>query len=89
MNLVGALLEILPVVTAVVRIVDRVGFSVVRTLVGRVVFALEDKLVEELVSAPLIEAGVEGLFFVELVVVPVVCLVGFRGSLPNVLKMMT
>ena len=45
------------------------------------IFALEgDKLVlkvEELVSAPLIEAGVEGLFFVELVVVPVTCLVGF------------
>ena len=57
------------------------------------IFALEgDKLVlkvEELVSVPLIEAGVEGLFFVELVVVPVTCLVGFRGSFPNVLKMMT
>ena len=63
-------------------------------MVGRVeIFALEgDKLVlkvEELVSAPLIEAGVEGLFFVELVVVPATCLVGFRGSFLNVLKMMT
>ena len=57
------------------------------------IFALEgDKLVlkvEELVSVPLIEAGVEGLFFVELVVVPITRLVGFRGSFPNVLKMMT
>ena len=57
------------------------------------IFAVEgDKLVlkvKELVSGPLIEAGVEGLFFVELVVVPVTCLVGFRGSFPNVLKMMT
>ena len=99
-NLVGALLEIdLPVVTVISAVVgtlvDRVVgtsvISVVGTLVGRVVFALEDKLVkvEELVSAPLIEAGVEGLFFVELVVVPVTCLVGFRGSFPNVLKMMT
>ena len=61
-------------------------------MVGRVeIFVVEgDKLVlkvEEPVSAPLIEAGVEGLFFVELVVVPVTCLVGFRGSFPNVLKM--
>ena len=62
-------------------------------MVGRAeIFVLKgDKLVlkvEEPVSAPLIEAGVEGLFFVELVVVPVTCLVGFRGSFPNVLKMM-
>ena len=75
------------------RVVGTPVISVVGTLVGQVeIFVLEDKLVlkvEELVSAPLIEAGVEGLFFVELVVVPVTCLVGFRGSFPNVLKMMT
>ena len=61
-------------------------------MVGRVeIFVLEgDKLVlkvEEPVSAPLIEAGVEGLFSVEPVVVPVTCLVGFRGSSPNILEM--
>ena len=53
------------------------------------IFVLEgDKLVkvEELVSALLIEAGVVGLFFVELVVVRV-SWDEFRGSFPNVLKM--
>ena len=50
-------------------------------------FVLGNRLVQEPVCDLLIKAGVVDLFFMELVVVPVMCMIGFRESFPNVLKM--